>query len=66
VLGASPARPAGMLLRPTQIVPFMKVPVVSTTAGARNFIPKKVVTCKTGHPVLEYKQHIYVKNRTYM
>lgn len=30
--------------RPTQMVPFMKVPVVSTTARARKVMPKKVRT----------------------
>lgn len=42
--GASPERPAGSDFRPTQITPFMKVPVVSTTAGARKLIPQKVLT----------------------
>ena len=45
--GASPARPAARVLRPTQICPDMNVPVVSTTAGARNSIPKNVRTPAT-------------------
>lgn len=31
-----------MAFRPTQMVPFMKVPVVRTTALAEKFMPKKV------------------------
>ena len=46
-LGASPARPAASVARPTQICPAMNVPVVSTTAGARNVIPKNVRTPRT-------------------
>ena len=47
VQALSPARPASTVCRPTQILPFMKVPVVSTTAGARKRIPKWVRTPAT-------------------
>ena len=40
--------PAGMEVRPTQMRPFMKVPVVSTTALHWNVMPKKVLT-PAGH-----------------
>ena len=43
-LGASPALPAGADCLPTQILPFIKVPVVMTTASARRVIPKCVTT----------------------
>jgi hypothetical protein len=45
--------PAGMEVRPIQILPFMKVPVVSTSAAQRNVIPKNVrtpITCAANTP----------------
>ena len=36
--------PAGMEVRPTQMRPFMKVPVVSTTALHWKVMPKNVLT----------------------
>lgn len=47
MLAPSPARPAASDCRPTQIRPFINVPVVRTTARARNPRPKKVATPAT-------------------
>lgn len=47
VIGGKIHLPAGMEVRPTHIVPFMKVPVVSTAARQRNVMPKKVRTPTT-------------------
>lgn len=49
--------PAGMEVRPTQMRPFMKVPVVSTTALHWNVMPKKVFT-PAGHPTSSYAQRV--------
>ena len=41
---ASPTRPPGVASWPTNITPFRKVPVVRTTAAARNSVPSASVT----------------------
>jgi hypothetical protein len=47
--------PAGMEVCPTQMRPFMKVPVVSTTALHWNVMPKKVFT-PAGYPTSMHRE----------